>query len=183
MRVRYRDQDELDDLGCAAFLRVGRIADRSGYVGGLLTVNARGEPLEFTYNRVETPQSTLWRAHDLRRAAVKQLAVSLLETVSTPPAVVICLALTSMADLFLYDIELGSPICLVPGPPEPEDAEDSAAGLAGGELRWLPEEPLHAAVPRRLVAELERRGLLLEPFERTGAGLREVYAELLATTT
>lgn len=175
MRVRYRDQDEIDDLGQAAFLRVGRLADRSGYVGGLLTVNARGEPLEFTCNRVETPQSTLWRVHDLRRTAIKQLAVSLLETVSQPAGVVLCLALQSMDDLFRLDIELASPVCLVPGKP---DAGDDAASLSGDALRWLPDEPPSTSASRRLVAELERRGLLLEPFERAGAGLREVFAEL-----
>lgn len=177
MRVRYRDQDEIDDLGRAAFLRIGRIADRSGYVGGLLTINARGEPLEFTYNHVETPQSTLWRAHDLRRSAVRQLAASLLETVSLPPEVVLCLALKSMDDLFRLDIDLASPICLVPGIPGVPDAGDDV-DLVGEALRWLPEEPSPTSGPRRLVTELERRGLLLEPFERAGAGLREVFAEL-----
>lgn len=180
MRVRYRDQDEIDDLGRAAFLRVGRIADRSGYVGGLLTVNARGEPLEFTYNRVETPQSTLWRAHDLRRTAVMQLAVSLLEAVSQPAAAVLCLALASMDDLFRLDVELGSPVCLVPGLPGAADAGDDANELAGDTLRWLPAEPPITSVPHRLVVELERRDLLLEPFERAGVGLRDVFAELAA---
>lgn len=182
MRVRYRDQDEIDDLGRAAFLRVGRIADRSGYVGGLLTVNARGEPLEFTYNRIETPQSTLWRAHDLRRTAIKQLAASLLETASQPAGVVLCLALKSMEDLFLRDVELASPVCLVPGQPGTAEAGDAVSDLAGDGLRWLPEEPPPASVPRRLVVELERRGLLLEPFERAGSGLREVFSEFVAGT-
>jgi len=180
MRVRYRDQDEIDDLGNAAFLRIGRIANPSGYAGGLLTVNARGEPLEFTYNRIETPQSSLWRANDLRRTAVKQLAVSLLETVSQPAEVVLCLARQSMVDLFRFDIELAAPICVVPGLPETADSESDAPALAIEVLNWLPDEPPSTSVPRRLVAELERRGLLLEPFERAGAGLHEVFTALAA---
>ena len=178
MRVRYRDQDEIDDLGNAAFLRIGRIADPSGYVGGLLTINPRGEPLEFTYNRVATPESTLWRARDLRRTAVKQLAISLLETVSQSPAVVLCLALKSMDELFRLDIELAVPICLVPGVRGTADSDDDATDQIGGALRWLPDDPPPTSTPRRLVDELERRGLLLEPFERAGAGLREVFADL-----
>lgn len=178
MRVRYRDQDEIDDLGNAAFLRIGRIANPNGYVGGLLTVNARGEPLEFTYNRIETPPSTLWRASELRRTAVKQLAVSLLEKLSKPVEVVLCLARQSMVDLFRLDIELAAPICIVPGLPEISDSDGDVPRQAIEVLNWLPEEPSSTSVPHRLVAELERRGLLLEPFERTSAGLREVFTGL-----
>lgn len=175
MRVRYRDQDDIDELGRAGYLRIGRIADRSGYAGALLTVNARGEPLEFTWNTVATPQAALWRATDLRRNAVKLLAASLLEAIVTPPSLLLCPARQSMDDLFRLDIEPTVPVCLVPGA---VDAGDDGAQSREPDtsLVWIPSPPPATSPQHALLAALQRHGLLLEPFERAGAGLREVAA-------
>jgi hypothetical protein len=58
----------------------------------------------------------------------------------------------------------GSPVpkrCSCRAKPESEGGDSPAAGS--------PE--------RRLLQDLHRRGLLLEPFERAGIGLHEVYGE------
>ncbi|MDQ3549806.1 MAG: hypothetical protein M3439_13420 [Chloroflexota bacterium] len=175
MRVRYRDHDDIDELGRAGYLRIGRIAGRSGYAGALLTVNARGEPLEFTWNTIATPQSALWRAVDLRRNAVKLLAASLLTAIVTPPDMLLCPARQSMDDLFRLDIEPTIPICLVPGAADVGD-DGAQSRDTGTALVWIPSPPPAASPQHALLDALERRGLLLEPFERAGAGLREVYA-------
>src|ERR1051325_11650422 len=52
--IPFRDQDERDEWGTAAYLRLTLDPDRPGYRGALFQINARGEPVEFTYNRVET---------------------------------------------------------------------------------------------------------------------------------
>ena len=57
MPVPFRDDAEIKALGLAAYLKMER--DGSGYRGALFLVNARGEPVEFTYTRVEIPHTFL----------------------------------------------------------------------------------------------------------------------------
>lgn len=52
MPIPYRDVDDVEELGLAAYLRIVAADDRSGYAGALFAINARGEPIEFTYNRI-----------------------------------------------------------------------------------------------------------------------------------
>ena len=66
MPIPFRDADEIEELGAVAYLKVAAIEDRGTYRGALFLVNARGEPLEFTYNSVETPNTYLWRKEDIR---------------------------------------------------------------------------------------------------------------------
>src|SRR3989338_8860652 len=53
----YDDVDDVGELGLAAYLRIVAADDKSGYAGALFVINARGEPIEFTYNRIETHHS------------------------------------------------------------------------------------------------------------------------------
>lgn len=66
MPIPYRDADELDDYGIAGYLTVQPAQEGSGYLAALLLINARGEPIEFTYNRIKTPHTFLWRQADIR---------------------------------------------------------------------------------------------------------------------
>ncbi|MGH2353120.1 MAG: hypothetical protein ACRDJN_16055, partial [Chloroflexota bacterium] len=78
MPIPFRDAEDIGALGAAAFLKIGPTSVGSGFVGALFLMNARGEPLEFAYNRVETPDTVLWRPADLRRHAERRLVTSLL---------------------------------------------------------------------------------------------------------
>src|SRR5579884_1989512 len=110
MPIPFRDQDEVDELGLAAFLRVEVEPDRAGYRGALFQVNARGEPVEFTYNRVATPASYLWRPGDIRRAALKKLAISLLATCSRTPRLLLMLTEQVGSELFCEDVRVSVPV-------------------------------------------------------------------------
>src|SRR5207248_9803131 len=90
--IPFRDEDERDEWGTAAYLRLEPDPDRAGYHGALFQINARGEPVEFTYNRVETPNSFLWRPADVRRAALRRLTASLLAACPQVPRVLFGLA-------------------------------------------------------------------------------------------
>jgi len=57
MPIPYDDVDDVEELGLAAYLRIVAADDKSGYAGALFVINARGEPIEFTYNRIETHHS------------------------------------------------------------------------------------------------------------------------------
>jgi hypothetical protein len=179
--IPFRDADDIEALGSTAFLKLERSENGAAYLGALLLINARGEPLEFTYNRVDLPQTFLWRAADLRRHAERTLTVSLLSLGGGTPRLLLCLADEVGHELFSQDIEVAIPVGRI----------GRVLGLAGsieGETHalpeapepmhifWYPEPPAEGSVERRLFERLGSHGLLLEPFERALIGLHEVYA-------
>ena len=180
MPIPYRDQDQLDEWGTAAFLRLAADSDRLGYRGALFQINARGEPVEFTYNHVETPNTFLWRPADVRRAALRQLTASLLTACPRVPRVLFGLAAEVPSELFSEDLRVALPVCRVaPGlqaagysTRETVEALDQEPPV---HLFWFPEPPADATPERALTRHLVARRLLLEPFERALVGLGEVF--------
>jgi len=172
--VPFKDAAELDAGGTAAFLRIVR-GDPSR--GALFQVNARGAPVEFTYNRVDLPSAALWRPEQLEREAAKALAASLFEAARRTPLVLLCLAAEVDAALFSEDLEVQIPVCRVAvggaGLPDAASSERVDSGDVTTHLIWRPALPSAESPPRRLVTALASRGLLLEPFERALAGLDE----------
>ncbi len=181
--IPFRDQDELDEWGTAAYLRLEAEEGRAAYRGALFQINARGEPVEFTYNRVETPNTFLWRPADVRRAALKRLTASLLEACPRVPYMLLGLAEEVPSELFCQDLRLALPVCRV----APALHAISYSTLEAAEvveqdqpahLFWYPAAPAAGSPERRLADHLIRHGLLVEPFERAAVGLREVYGEI-----
>ncbi len=111
--IPFQDAADLEALGAAAFLKIepagrvgggessqragrgegggepNRLAGPTGVRGALFLINARGEPLEFAYNRVETPSTFLWRTQRSaapRRAAPGGLAADGLRPHPAAPA-------------------------------------------------------------------------------------------------
>src|ERR1035437_8441554 len=113
MPVPFRDRGDLEQLGSVAFLKFEPREEPAGFRAALFQVTARGEPLEFTYNRVETPSTFLWRAADVRRAAARQLAVSLLRMCPREPRLILCLAGEVPAEVFTEDLEVDLPVCRI----------------------------------------------------------------------
>jgi hypothetical protein len=197
--VPFKDAAELDAGGTAAFLRLvpGRGDPRRG--AALFQVNARGAPVEFTYNRLDLPSEVLWRPEQLEREAAKTLARSLFEAARRTPLVLLCLADEIDAALFSEDLEIQIPVCRVAvraddepfDPPqrirtppprfrgdsgEPVPVERLVSGDATAHLFWRPALPSPESPPRRLVTTLAARGLLLEPFERALEGFHEALS-------
>ena len=181
MPIPFREQEDLENLGNVAFLKIEERSEPPGFRAALFQINARGEPIEFTYNRVDTPNTFLWRPSDIRRAAARQLTTSLLRLCPRAPRLILCLADEIPAELFGEDIAVALPVCRVL-------RSDSATAAAvdlnkeTGErvpLRflWHPAQPDDGTPERLLLEQLISHGLLLEPFERASAGLRELYGE------
>ena len=82
MPIPYRDTDEVEELGLAAYLKIVTTDNKTGYTGALFIINARGEPIEFAYNRIETPHTFLWRQGDIQRHATRKLTASILSLCS-----------------------------------------------------------------------------------------------------
>lgn len=180
MPIPYRDADELDEFGTVAYLKIEPVADGSGYLGALFLINARGEPVEFTYNRIDTPQTFLWRQEDLRRHAARKLTASLFSLCPRTPRLLLCLAKEIGSELFCQDIQVSIPVCRLAAagdvaPPAAVETSDTIAAAEPLHAFWFPGKPAEDAIELRLLHLLATRGLLLEPFERASIGLREVY--------
>ena len=187
MSVPFKDAAELDAGGTAAFLRLLPVrpgGESPGRGGALFQVNARGAPVEFTYNRLALPAGALWRPEQLEREAAKALTTSLFEAARRTPLVVLCLASEIDPALFAEDLEVQIPVCRVAVATGGQDGGAAGAGPSElvvsddvtAHLFWRPALPSAESPPRRLVSTLAARGLLLEPFERALAGFDEALA-------
>ena len=169
-----------DDSHAAAFLRV--IHDETGaYDGVLFVMNAKGEPVEFVYSRIETPRSLLWRRHDLRRRATRELATVLFNAATSRPSIIFAKADEVEPGFFVTEIETPVATCRVASQMASvstgagEHGEDMDA--EGLHLLWSSGSPQEGSAERALVERLQAAGLLTEPFERAEAGLREARGE------
>lgn len=180
MPVPFRDADEVDALGTAGYLKIDTSADGNVFRGALFIINARGEPIEFIYNKIETPNTFLWRQDDIRRHAVRMLTTSLLAICPKIPYFILCLADEIYSELFCDEVRLSIPVCRVAPAMNaaPHSSLEALATIDGPEpaqLFWFPGKPAGGSVEHRLFDRLVTHGLLLEPFERALTGLREVY--------
>lgn len=187
MPIAFHDAEDVEELGHALFLHVAPVGE-SEWRGALLFLNARGEPLEFVYNRIELLSGVLWRPADRERAAIRRLALTLFSASTLSPTLLLCRASSVPPHLLGAggQIELEIPVGRIATAQE-------AVGYAGAEaqqsisapdadedteaeahLFWSPAPQGQAA---ELFARLAERGLLLEPFERAALGLSEVYGE------
>jgi hypothetical protein len=180
MPIPYRDADDLDELGTVAYLKIAPLPQNAGYLGALFLINARGEPVEFTYNRIDTPQSFLWRQEDLHRHAARKLTASLFSLCPRTPRLLLCLAKEVGSELFCQDIQVSIPVCrLAPtseiASPAEAEALDTVSASEPLHAFWFPGKPAEGAIELRLLQLLAARGILLEPFARASLGLQEVY--------
>jgi hypothetical protein len=180
MPIPYRDSDDLDELGAVGYLKIEPVTDGSGYLGALFLLNARGEPLEFTYNRIDTPNTFLWRQDDLRRHAARKLTASLFSLCPRTPRLLLCLAKEIGSELFTQDIQVSIPVCRLGTDREAlstvdSETEDIVQAAEPVHAFWFPGKPAEDSIELRLLQLVASRGLLLEPFERASIGLREVY--------
>ncbi len=177
--VPFRNAAELEAGGNAAYLRLTAGQEPRRRLAALFQVNARGEPVEFTFNQMELPAGALWRADDLLRQSARLLTISLFEGAQRSPLVLLCLAAEVDPWLFRDDLLVQIPVCRVglEGDVAILDQGEESELLSGAEilanLFWRPKPPAPESPPRRLLDALVSRGLLLEPFDRTMAGLEE----------
>ncbi len=190
MPIPFHDADEVAQLGLAAFLHLPPpVADDSCRYGALFLINARGEPQEFGYNRVELQQPALWRALDREQAAVRRLTRTLFEAVTLTPSLLLCRADRVGPHIFGADDGLALTIPVVRLAPagaligylgneaqQTIDTIDQHGECQDIHLFWTPQPP--EGMVAVLFQRLLERGLTLEPFARAHEGLCEVFPEL-----
>jgi hypothetical protein len=113
---------------------------------------------------VTAPASILWRPADLRRTALRLLVAGLFEATLVTPLLLVIRAGGVPSQIFTDDLAVRVPVLRVTVTPDGEIVDD-----------WLVPPP-PGSPAQSLAATLAERGLLLEPFERAGEGLKEANA-------
>src|SRR5262245_31998516 len=96
----------------AAFFRMLAV-DEETYGGALMLVDARGGPLEFTYNRATVRHKLTWRRGDLPPACTRALRATLLDDCRRGPRALFFLARELEAEVFTEDIDIERPVARV----------------------------------------------------------------------
>lgn len=179
MPVPFRDLRNEDALGLIGYLRFVGEENRRGIRGALFLINARGEPVDFAYSRIDVHASFLWRDGEAKRYAVASLTNVLFQACPKTPSLLMALADEVHPKLFTEDIHADVPICRVAGgadvergPGEwPESLSDSI------HLFWAGTAPERDSSAHRLLDLLIARQLIMEPFERLAIGIGEAFRE------
>lgn len=161
-------ENPLDALGLAAYLVLqtstsygsGHVTQQL-YQGTLFVINARGEPMEFTYNRLATSYPQLWGGDRPPRHAERKLTASLLTACPRMPELLLYRLPEASPELFTEEIHLSIPVGRLSGTPDKT------------EVTWLPE--IADSLAEKLWQHLQRYGLVWEPFTRAEIGLKEIY--------
>lgn len=178
MPIPFQDTDENEITGNAAYLKIENCP--MGFRGALFQINSRGEPVEFTYTSLPVPHSFLWRQSVIKRQAARKITASLFALCPHIPRLILCLAGEISSDLFVCDLKVSIPVCRIAldsnntncSSPESRQELNQPQPVC---LLWFPSLPPPESVEYRLFNRLVSADLLLEPFERASAGLKEVY--------
>lgn len=177
MPVPFRDLMEDEPLGLAGYLRFVEEPGARGIRAALFYVNGRGEPIDFSFSRIDTPASFLWRTGEMRRRAVTALAKALFVASAKKPTLLLVLADEVSPRVFTEDLVVEVPLCRVAGDGTTVHASnESQEWLAEAvHLFWVGEQPEAESPARRLLEVLHGRQLSTEPFERATIGLEEAF--------
>src|SRR5437867_1711209 len=113
MSIPFRDLEDSEDLGLAGYLRFVDEPDSKGVRAALFCVNGLGEPIDFSFSRIDVAASFLWRAGDARRRAVSALSKSLFAASAKEPRVLLALADEVSPRVFTEDLDVHVPLCRI----------------------------------------------------------------------
>jgi hypothetical protein len=177
LTVPFRDLTAGEDSGVAGYLRFIGEPDGKGIRGALFMVSSRGEPLDFSFTRIDVLSSFLWRAGESRRQAITSLTKALFQAATRAPTVILALADEVPPRVFTEDIEIGIPLCrVITSETAVQAASEEKERLSDSvDLFWVNGRPLPESPARSLIDALYGRHLLTEPFERASRGIQEVF--------
>ena len=167
-----------EDPAPVAYLRFVGEADGRGLRGCMFVVSMQGDPLEFCCTRVDLPTGPLWSRGPALRRAVAELARALFQAGSLRPGAVFCLSAETPQEVFSQDIEAQVPVCQVsvgPGGNSPGTYAGPGEGRSVS-LYWQNDPAPAGSGDGPLGRYLASPHRLMEPFERAGLGLEEVFS-------
>ncbi len=177
MPIPFRDLGEDEPSGVAGFLRFIDEPDGRGIRGALFIMSARGEPIEFTFTRINLRSGVLWRPGHARSRSISALTKALFESASNQADVVFSLAEETPPAVFSDNIRPEIPLCRVA-------SKDSTAVVPSEKAQRLSESlilywtnglPHPGSVTAQTMELLGQRQLLIEPFERAALGIQEAF--------
>ena len=177
MPVPFRDLGEDEPSGAAAYLRFINEPDGNGIRAALFIMSPRGDPLEFSFTRIDVRSGVLWRTGQARNRALTSLTKALFESTSRVPEVVFALANETPVEVFSEGLDVQVSLCRV----AIQQAEPAAKAEEGQHLPesisllWVDGPPESGGAPAKIIDTLESRHLLLEPFERAALGIQEAF--------
>lgn len=177
MPIPFSDLSESSNLGLAAFLRFQDEPGGKGLRAALFLITDRGEPIEFSFTRIDIGASFLWREGDAKRHAVANLSKKLFEATSGLPCLILALEDEVAPQVFAEDLSVNIPICRVSSKTDTiQDPSESAESLGDTlSLFWAGGQPESDDPARSLLEALRVRQLLTEPFDRAEIGLNEAF--------
>lgn len=177
MPIPFRDLSESTNLGLAAFLRFIEEPEGKGIRSAIFLITDRGEPIEFSFTRIEIGASFLWREGDAKRHAVVNLCKKMFEATSGVPSLILALEDEVAPQVFAEDLSVNIPICRVSSKTTTiHDPTEMAEALGDTlSLFWVGGQPESDDPARNLLEALQIRQLLTEPFDRAEVGLNEAF--------
>jgi hypothetical protein len=177
--VPFQDVDDGPDLGLAGYLRFQKEQDGKGMRAALFSIASRGEPIEFSFSRMDVSASFLWRPGDANRHAVASLCKTLFRACSRQPVLLLALAEEVPPQVFTEDLKVSVPICRVSTYDETVQASNETLEVLSDavNLFWIESAPSQDSPDRRLLEALRARNMLTEPFERALVGLDEAFKD------
>ena len=175
--IPFRDLTEGEDSGVAGYLKFIDEPDGKGIRGALFIVSSRGEPLDFSFSRIDVHNDFLWRAGEARRQAITSLTKALFQATTNVPNVILALADEVPPRVFTEDLEVGVPLCRIittemavqASSEEEERISDSV------NLFWINGRPPLESPARSFMDAMNGRQLLTEPFDRALIGMEEAF--------
>ena len=178
MPIPFRDLTEDENTGVVGYLRFVDEPDGKGMRGALFVMSPRGEPIDFSFTRIDVHGGFMWRAGESRRQAVTALIKALFQSAGKIPAVIISLADEVPPRVFTEDLEVQIPLCrVVTTEMTPQAASEEHESISDSlDLFWVTGRPPSDSSAGKLIEGLKDRQLLLEPFERALIGLEEAFS-------
>ena len=175
--IRFKDRRQEGESDYLGYLRFVDEEGSRGIRAGLFLVNSIGEPVDFSFSRIDVASPMLWARDGSRRRAVGDLCRALFAAAAHQPAALLGLAIEIPPGLLGDELQLSIPVCRIAmGETRPIAAYESAEHLSDDlDLYWVGELPEAGSPARVLIDGLATRGALLEPFDRVAAGLDEAY--------
>lgn len=167
MAVPYRKTPRTIATGLAAFVDVAWVEPERTLYGGLLIIDALGQPVEFVHNFAVAPSGIAWDESCSAKLGTPQLVHSLFDACRREPDLVVTTA--SLGDAQFVNEEIA--------PAVPCARVAPASGALPAEWSWVNSPPAAGMRAAFIATELEKRGLFIEPFGRLRLALQAVYPQ------
>ena len=113
MPIPFDDLTEADHSGAVAWLRFVEEEDGRGIRAALFETSEQGEPLAFSFTRMDRRDPSVEQRGNASQSALSSLAKSLFQASTTSPALIFGLADETPSGMFTDDLRVELPVCRV----------------------------------------------------------------------